>query len=67
MISYFDQYRPPFTDRADWSVPTVLREQARLSGDSVYLDVPWAGEIFTYAETLDQAERIGKAMLAAGP
>ena len=62
----YDEYRPTFADRSTWDVSTVLRERAMTHGDRVYLDVPWAGERYTYAETLDNAERIGTSMLAGG-
>ena len=64
--SFYDEYSPTFADRAEWSSPHVLRTRARTHGDRVYLDVPWAGERYTYAETLDLAERVGSGMLAAG-
>ena len=66
MTRYFEDFNPTFGSRTDWSSPYVLRERARLHPDRVYLDVPWAGESFTYAETLDLAERVGSGMLGAG-
>lgn len=66
MGQFYDEYSPTFPDRSDWSSPTVLRERARTHGDRIYLDVPWAGETYTYAETLDIAERVGSSMLGAG-
>ena len=66
MTRYFDEYRPTFAGRGDWSSPTVLRERAQTHGDKVYLDIGWNDEQYTYAETLELAERIGAAMLDAG-
>ena len=66
MTNYYEDFNPTFGSRTDWSSPHVLRERARLHPDRVYLDVPWAGESFTYAETLDLAERVGSGMLEAG-
>ena len=63
---FYDQYAPSDADRADWSSPQVLRDRAARHPDKVYLDVPWAAESFTYAETLTLAERVGSGMLAAG-
>lgn len=63
---FYDEYRPSDPDRAQWSSPHVLRDRAARHPDKVYLDVPWAGECFTYAETLELAERIGSAMVAKG-
>ncbi|MGZ0218731.1 MAG: AMP-binding protein [Acidimicrobiales bacterium] len=66
MTNYYEDFNPTFESRTDWSSPQVLRERARLHPDRVYLDVPWTGEIFTYAETLDLAERVGAGMLSTG-
>ena len=66
MTNYYEDFNPTFDSRANWSSPHVLRERARLHPDRVYLDVPWAGESYTFAQTLDLAERIGSGMLAAG-
>ena len=66
MTNYYEGFNPTFESRTDWSSPQVLRERARLHPDRVYLDVPWTGEIFTYAETLDLAERVGAGMLSTG-
>ncbi len=66
MTNYYEDYNPTFPSRSDWNSPTVLRERARRHPDKIYLDVPWANESFTFAETLDAAERIGSGMLNAG-
>lgn len=62
----YDQYRPSFADRGHWNSPHVLRHRAETHGDRVYLDVPWTGESYSYAETLDLAERVARNLLAAG-
>jgi crotonobetaine/carnitine-CoA ligase len=66
VTAFYDEYQPTFASRDDWSSPIVLRERARRHPDRTYLEVPWAGESYTYGETLEQAERVGSAMLAAG-
>lgn len=66
MTRYYDEYEPSFESRGDWSSPAVLRDRARRFPDRRYLDVPWTGESYTYAETLEQAELVGSAMLDAG-
>ena len=66
MSRVYDQYEPSDAERGDWSSPHVLRDRAARHPDKVYLDVPWAGESYTYAETLELAERVGSGMLAAG-
>lgn len=66
MTRFYDEYRPTFGERSAWSSPHVLRTRAETHGERVYLDVPWAGETYTYAETLEIAERVGSGMLAAG-
>lgn len=62
----YDEYAPTFEGRDQWSSPQVLRARARTHGDRVYLDMPWTGETYTYGETLQLAERIGRGMLDAG-
>ena len=44
----------------------MLRDRAARHPHRTYLEVPWAGESYTFAETLDLAERVGSGMLAAG-
>ena len=66
MTRYYDEYRPTYGSRDDWSSPAVLRDRAGRHPDRTYLEVPWAGESYSYAETLDTAERVGAAMLDAG-
>ncbi len=62
----YDQYRPTFADRRHWNSPHVLRHRAETHGDRIYLDVPSTGESYTYAETLDLAERVARGLLGAG-
>lgn len=65
MQTYRD-LRPVVPDPADWHLPGILRARAATYGDEVYLDVPDHGKRWSYAETLDAAERIGSAFLAHG-
>ncbi len=62
----YDQYRPTFADRRSWNSPGVLRHRAETHGDRVYLDVPSTGESYTFAATLELAERVARSLLAAG-
>ena len=62
----YDQYRPTFADRRRWNSPDVLRHRAGTHGDRTYLDVPSTGEAYTYAETLELAERVARGLLGAG-
>ena len=66
MTQYYDEYTPSYPDRASWSSPRVLRDRAARHPHRTYLDVPWSGESYTFAETLDLADRVGSGMLAAG-
>ena len=66
MTQYYDEYSPTYPDRASWTSPRVLRDRAARHPHRTYLDVPWSGESYTFAEALDLAERIGSGMLAAG-
>lgn len=63
---YYRDLVPAFADRATWNLPAVLRHWAAKQPDAVYLDVPEEGDVYTYAETLAQAETIGRHLLAAG-
>lgn len=62
----YNQYRPTFTDRHRWNSPDVLRNRAATHGERTYLDVPSTGETYTYAETLELAERVARNLLGAG-
>ncbi|MCY3951055.1 MAG: AMP-binding protein [bacterium] len=62
----YDHYQPTFADRRRWNTPDVLRHRAETHGDRIYLDVPFTGESYTYAETLELAERVARGLLAAG-
>ncbi|MDE0653303.1 MAG: AMP-binding protein [bacterium] len=62
----YDQYRPSFADRRRWNTPDVLRHRAETHGERIYLDVPWTGEAYSYAETLELAERVAGGLLGAG-
>ena len=66
MTRFYDQYSPSFQDRSDWNSPTVLRHHAGERPNSIYLNVPWANESYSYAETLDISERVASGMLSAG-
>ncbi len=66
MTQHYDEYTPSYPDRASWSSPRVLRDRAARHPHRTYLDVPWSGESYTFAETLDLSERVGSGMLAAG-
>lgn len=65
MQTYTDQ-RNVFPDRNDWTLPNVLRTRTAQAPDKVCLDIPFQGVRYTYAETLDLAERIGSGLLTAG-
>lgn len=58
--------QPTFADKAQWSVPAVLRARAASHGDKPCLVVPEDGDALTYAEVLDRAERIAATLLATG-
>lgn len=65
MRTYRD-LQPNFPDQADWSLATVLRHHAERRGDATFLMAPEEDRTFTYAQTLDSAERIAAAFAAAG-
>ncbi len=43
-----------------------MRHHAGERPNSIYLNVPWANESYSYAETLDISERVASGMLSAG-
>jgi carnitine-CoA ligase len=64
----FTGMTPTFPDREDWTLPRVLRTRASSHADRTFLDVPEEEASYTFAETLDHAERIATTLLAhAGP
>lgn len=63
---YYRDLKPTFDDRSQWSLPSVLRHQAAVRRDHVWLDAPEEGATWTYAEMLASAERVGRTMLANG-
>lgn len=65
MRTYRDLH-PTFADPGCWSLPWILRQRARTHGESVYLDVPHQQVRLTYAQTLQRAQTIARALLRAG-
>lgn len=63
---FYTELHPTFPDRTRWALPTVLRHWAESTPDRIFLDTPEESATWTYAETLAAAERIGRALLAAG-
>lgn len=55
-----------FDDRQMWTLPHVLRERAATHGELTYLDVPDHGVSYTFAETLREAEAIGRGLIENG-
>ena len=65
MPEYTD-HRPTFGDRRRWTTPAVLRARAAEHGERTWLEVPSTGEVYTFAETLELAERVGSGLLGRG-
>lgn len=63
---YYRDLKPTFADRTQWALPTVLRHHAGERPDAVWLDCPEEGRTWTYAQTLQAAERVARSFLAAG-
>jgi crotonobetaine/carnitine-CoA ligase len=64
-VEYTD-FAPTFGEFRDWSLPAVLRQRAAQYPDRRYLTVPAQDTVYTYAQTLDTAERIGRSFVAYG-
>jgi carnitine-CoA ligase len=62
---YYTDLVPTFTDRAEWALPTILRERARRTPSAVFLDVPEESATWTYDEALAAAERVGRSLRSA--
>lgn len=63
---YYRDLKPTFEDRREWALPTVLRHHADQRPDAIWLDCPEEGRTWTFRETLQAAERVGRSLLAAG-
>jgi crotonobetaine/carnitine-CoA ligase len=68
MTRFYRDLTPYDPDWTRWTMAHVLRRQAAERGDSTFLIAPEEGEDarWTYAETLECAERIGGGLRAAG-
>ncbi|MGI9598549.1 MAG: AMP-binding protein [Acidimicrobiales bacterium] len=66
MAHFYDEFRPTFASRQDWSSPHILRTRAESHRDRPWLDVPFADERYTFGESLAIAERVGRAMVDDG-
>lgn len=66
MTRYYRDLTPTYPDHGAWTLPAVLRDRAAERPDAVFVDVPDQAVRYTFAETLDVAERIGGAFLADG-
>ena len=62
----YDHFTPVMADRRSWSIPAVLRRNAEFHADQPFLDVPFEGVRYTYAEMLAVAEQIGSGLRRAG-
>src|SRR5919198_4121234 len=66
MTRYFTDLHPTEPDRTRWTVAHALREQARLRPDRTFLIVPEEASEWTFAQTLDNAERVAGGLRANG-
>ena len=63
---YYRDLKPVFTDRRDWTLPTVLRHWARRQPEAEWLYTPEENASFTYGQMLATAEDVARHLLAAG-
>lgn len=63
---YYRDLKPTFPHRSEWALPTVLRHQAAKRPNSIWLDAPEEGTVWTFEEMLAAAETIGLNLLANG-
>ena len=62
----YKNLHPNFTDPDQWSLAAVLRHHAATRPQATSLITPEEGTEWTYAEIVDEAERIAAAWYAAG-
>jgi crotonobetaine/carnitine-CoA ligase len=65
MRTYTD-LAPAFSDQRDWTLATVLRHQARIRPEAVFLDTPEEHRAFTYAQCLQEAGSVVDVLAQAG-
>jgi crotonobetaine/carnitine-CoA ligase len=63
---FYREFDFEFPDRETWTLGWMLRQRAQTHGDRVYLDVPDHALSYTFAETLAEAEAIGRGFLDHG-
>src|SRR5690348_13267939 len=66
MTRTYADLRPTFPDRADWTLPRVLRTRAAEQTDAVILETPAEQRRWTYGQMLAEAEAVAGAFVAAG-
>jgi crotonobetaine/carnitine-CoA ligase len=62
----YTDLKPTFPDRRDWTLARVLRTRAGERPDATFLITPEERRQWTYAETLESAERICGSLVDAG-
>jgi carnitine-CoA ligase len=65
-MQIYEEMQLTFTDRRQWTLPSVLRERARTHGDRVFIAVPEEERSYSFAGTLEAAEQIATNLLAEG-
>lgn len=65
-VEFYREMELVIDDRQKWTLPHVLRERAATHGELTYLDVPDHGVSYTFAETLREAEAIGRGLIENG-
>jgi crotonobetaine/carnitine-CoA ligase len=63
---FYREFEFEFSDRETWTLPWMLRHRAQTHGDKLYLDIPDHRQGFTFAETLAEAESIGRGLIDSG-
>jgi len=66
MTRTYADLRPTFPDRADWTLPRVLRTRAAERPDALFLETPEEQRRWTYGQMLAEAEAVAGAFVAAG-
>jgi crotonobetaine/carnitine-CoA ligase len=66
MVQTYQDHLPTDPDQRRWTLPHVLRTQAKQNPDKVYLSAPTWDVSKTYAQTLEIAEKVASGLLGRG-
>ncbi|MFZ0666371.1 MAG: AMP-binding protein [Acidimicrobiales bacterium] len=63
---FYRDHLPTFSDQRDWTVPAVLAARAASHKDKIFVSVPSTGEILTYRQAHESAQRVAAGLIKEG-